>query len=213
MGTPSKQFAARQAGPSRCKAPIRPFSRKPAATAPGDFVPISPGVHFSSAAWQQERVQRLARICRALEKGRAAGKRLRRMFRLHVWRWKGRHYTSAPDRPVQFSYASLQRAYYRWRASGGNPQALAHRWRSPVKLRKGHVLDFARVCINSGVRSFPEAFGRLPKPRATVFAYRLELKPQLLGRIVGLFAARRLVESRARRARAILNAVAQEGAA
>lgn len=167
--------------------------------------------HFACSPWQRERIQRLARICRALDKGRAAGKRLRGMFRFHVWRWKARCYTSAPLRRVQFSYATLNRAYYRWRASGGNPQALAHRWRPPVKLRKGQVLDFARACINSDVRSLFEAYGRLPRPRATVFAYRIRLKPKLLLRIVRLFAARRLVECRARNARAALNALSQEG--
>jgi hypothetical protein len=79
-----------------------------------------------------------------------------------------------------------------------------------VKLRKSHVLDFARACINTPSRSFAEAYGRLPRPRATVFAYRLHLGPKLLRRITRLFAARRTVDVRCRWARAAVNSFAKE---
>ena len=157
-------------------------------------------------------MQRLGRTYRAVDKGLAAGKRLCKMLRLHAWRWNGRRYTSEPARPVQFSYGTLMRMYGRWRASGGNPEALALRWRPPVKVRKGHALDFARVCINSPARSFPEAFGRLSRSRATIYAYRLALGAKLLRRIVRLFSARRLVDCRTRKARATLNNLATGGA-
>jgi hypothetical protein len=135
------------------------------------------------------------------------------MLRLRAWWWKRRHYTSEPARPVQFSYGNLMRLYGRWRASGGNPEALALHWRPPVKLRKSQVLAFAGVCINSDVRSFAEAFGRLPNPQASVFAYRLRLKPKMLLRILRVFAARRLLKCRERNARSVLNAFAQGGPA
>ena len=71
-----------------------------------------------------------------------------------------------------------------------------------MKLRKGHVQQFAGVCVNSEARSLAEAFGRLPQPRATVYAYRLALCSPLRRRIMRLFAARRLVDARTRKARA-----------
>jgi hypothetical protein len=81
-----------------------------------------------------------------------------------------------------------------------------------VKLRKGHVGQFAAICINSDARSFAEAYGRLPRPRATVYGYRLGLGTSLLRRVVNLFAARRLVDVRTRKARTIVNTLAREGA-
>jgi hypothetical protein len=99
----------------------------------------------------------------------------------------------------------LGHLYRRWKASGGNPAALALNYRAPVKVRKGHALDFARVCVNAPVRSFADAYARLPQPRATVFAYRLALGDKLLRQIVRLFAARRMVELRARNARSAVN--------
>ena len=171
-----------------------------------------PRVQFSSAPWQRERVQRLARISRCLDRGRAKGKRLHEMLVWFAWKWKGRRYISEPGRRIQFSCGTLNRLYLRWRVSGGKTAALANRYRPPVKLRKSHVLDFARSCINTPSRSFAEAYGRLPRPRATVFAYRLHLGPKLLRRITRLFAARRTVDVRCRWARAAVNSFATEGA-
>jgi hypothetical protein len=129
-----------------------------------------------------------------------------------AWNWKGRRYNSEPGRRIQFSYGTLNRLYLRWRRSGGNPEALANRYRPPVRLRKSRVLDFARVCINSPSHSFAEAFGRLPRPLATASAYRLQLGRKLLRRIIRLFGARRTVDVRSRWARAAVNSFANEGA-
>jgi hypothetical protein len=134
------------------------------------------------------------------------------MVRLHAWRWKRRHYTSAPGRPIQFGVQTLERLYRRWRVAAGNPDALRNRYRLPEKLRKGHVLEFARGCIDSDVRFFAEAFDRLARPAATYYAYRLRLPVKLRRRILGIFAARRLVDCRMRKARAEANRFAGRGA-
>jgi hypothetical protein len=146
-----------------------------------------------------------------MDRGQAGGKRLHEMLVWFTWRWKGRHYASDPKRRIRLGYGTLKRLYRRWKASGGNPAALALNYRAPVKVRQGHALDFARVCVNTPVRSFADAYARLPRPRATVFAYRLALGDKLLRRIVRLFAARRLVEFRARKARAAVNWFAKGG--
>jgi hypothetical protein len=187
-----------------------PLHRLPLDNARGEVAPASRAIHFSATDWIRERAARLSRICVCLDKGRAEGKTIRRMLRLHVWRWKGRHYISAPGRPIRFSCITLSRAYRHWRANGRNPDSLVIRYRPPIKLRKSHALRFAGVCINSDVRSMAEAYARLPRPRATVFAYRLAFRPKLLRRIVRLFAARRLVDCRARAARAVANSSAKE---
>ena len=132
-----------------------------------------------------------------MDRGQDAGKRLHEMQVWFAWRWKGRHYKSDPSRRIRFGRGTLEHLYRRWKVSGGNPAALALNYRAPVKLRPGLAAEFARVCINSDVRAFTEAHGRLPRPVATWFAYRLSLPPMLRRRIVGLFAARRLGVSRA----------------
>jgi hypothetical protein len=129
-----------------------------------------------------------------------------------TWRWKGRHFKSDPKRRIRLGYGTLKRLYRRWKVSGGNPAALALNYRAPVKIRPGRALDFARLCINSVVRSWTEAHGRLPRPVATWFAYRLSLPPMLRRRIVGLFAARRLEACRAGKARTAVNWFAGRGA-
>jgi hypothetical protein len=187
-----------------------PLHRLPPDNARGEVTPASRAIHFSATDWIRERAARLNRICVCLDKGRAEGKTIRRMLRLHVWRWKGRHYTSAPARPIRFSCVTLGRVYRYWRANGRNPDSLVIRYRPPIKLRKSHALRFAGVCINSDARSFADAYGKMPRPRATVCAYRLAFRPKLLRRVVRLFAARRLVDCRARAARAVVNNFAKE---
>jgi hypothetical protein len=119
-----------------------------------------------------------------------------------AWRWKGRYYKSNPTRRMQFGYGTLRRIYYRWKHGGRTPDALALHYWAPVKIPPELALDFAQTCISSDARSFAEAYGRLPEPLATVYGYRLALGATLRGRIVRLFAARRLVDVRTRKARA-----------
>jgi hypothetical protein len=128
-------------------------------------------------------------------------------------RWRHRQYASAPARSIRFSFPTLVRIYYRWVKSGRVPQALALRYVAPVKLRKTQVLDFARLCINSDVRCLASAYGRLPQPLATVSGYRLALGTKPLRQMVRLFAARRLVDARTRKARAAVNILAKEAGA
>lgn len=187
------------------------FVTTPPVQARGDFLPISPRAHFPPRGWQRERVQRLARIFRCVDRGQAAGKRLHEMQVWFAWRWKGRHFKSDPARRIRFGRGTLEHLYRRWKASGGNPAALALNYRAPVKLRPGLAVEFARACLSSDVRSFTEAHGRLPRPVATWFAYRLSLPPMLRQRVVGLFAARRLEACRAHKARAAANRFARGG--
>jgi len=98
--------------------------------------------------------------------------------------WCGSPGAGRPDtiRPMQGAdsvwYGTLKRLYRTWRKSGGNPAALALRYRPPVKLRSGKALAFAEAAINCpDVRSFIEAHGRLPQPAATFYAYRLAFRP------------------------------------
>jgi hypothetical protein len=168
--------------------------------------------HFSSTNWQWEYAHRLARIFRCVDRGLASGKPLHGILVWFAWRWKGRHYSSDPSRRIRFGYGTLRRKYREWKAAGRNPEALALRYRAPVKLRPGHVQQFAGLCIYAKARSFAEAYGSLPRPRATVSAYRLALGARLLRRVVNLFAARRLVDVRTRKARTAANRFATEGA-
>src|SRR5208282_6518837 len=125
----------------------------------------------------------------------------------------GRKYTSAPGHPIRFSRATLRRLYRRWCAAGRNPSALALHYGGALQIYPRHALEFARVCVNSPVGSFAAAYGRLPnRPRATWFAYRLALPERLLRQIVRLFAARRLLDSRQRKAREAVGVFAREGA-
>jgi hypothetical protein len=110
---------------------------------------------------------------RCLARGQAGGKRLHEMLVWFTWRWRGRRYKCDPNRRIRLGYGTLKRLYRRWKASGGNPAALALNYRAPVKVRPGLAVEFARVCVHSDVRSFTEAHGRLPRPVATWFAYRL----------------------------------------
>ena len=132
-------------------------------------------INFSSTSWQRERELRVARICRSLDRGCAAGKPLRKMLVRFAWRWNGKRYKGEPSHRIRLARGTLGHLYRRWKASGGNPAALELHYRAPVKLRAGHALDFGRVCVNAPVRSFADAYARLPRARATVFAYRLAL--------------------------------------
>jgi hypothetical protein len=183
----------------------------PPATTRGRNLPLL-RVHFSSSPWQRERELRVARICRSLDRGCAAGKPLRKMLVRFAWKWNGRRYRGEPSRRFRLAKGTLRNLYRHWKASGGDPASLALHYEAPVKVHKWHALDFARVCINSPSRSFAEAYARLPRPRATVYAYRLALGAKLLRRVVMLFATRRLVDGRMRKARAAVNGFATGGA-
>ena len=210
MGTMRTRF-----GRSPREAQLLPLLRHRLTSPPSaharEGVPTS-RANFPQIGWQLERVQRLARICRCLDRGQANGKRLHEALVWFAWRWKARTYKCDPCRKIRFSYVTLRRLYNQWKANAGNPVALALRYRAPVKLRKGHVQQFAAICINSPSRSFAEAYGRLPRPRATVYAYRLALGARLLSRVVKLFAARRWVDVRTCKARTAANRFATEGA-
>lgn len=204
MGT-LKQFAARQAGPRRCKAPARPFSRNSAASVPGDFVPISPGAHFSSATWQQERLQRLARICRCLDRGRANGKRLGKMLTRFAWIWKGRHYKCDPARSIRFRYSTLLRLYRAWRNGGRTPAALALHYRcGNQKVSATQATRLSKLCLAPETRSFSAAYRKLKAPGATESVYRYATPARLKAALAALLAHRRHEQVLERAARQLL---------
>lgn len=188
---------------------MAPLTTKPPAPTRGRrCVPLLPRVHFLSTTWQTERERRLLRIFRCLDRGLALGKALHPMLVKHAWRWRGRRYRSQHGHPIRFSVSTLDRLYRVWCAGGRTPAALALRYRAPVKIHPRDALKFSRVCINSPVSSFEEAYGRLPnRPRGTWFAYRLALPEGLRRQMVRLFSARRLLDFRQRKARSAVNRV------
>ena len=146
-------------------------------------------------AWQRERMQRLARICRCIDRGRQQGKRIRKMVILHAWRWRGRHYKCDPERRIRFRASTLLRIYYQWKRGGRTQAAIALRYRSGNrKLPAGKVLELARACAQPGVRSFHQAYGQVANPRATVSAFWHAMPAQVRERLAALCAARRKTE-------------------
>ena len=159
---------------------------------PGDESSPSPGRHFVSWTWQRERISRLARICRCVERGRIKGKRLHKMFILHAWRWKGRHYTSDPARPIHFSYGRLMDCYYIWRNAGEEPAALALqvRCRNP-RIGASGVVELSKLCLALGTQSFSAAYRKLKVPGGTQGAYRYATPAELRRDLSALLAHRR----------------------
>jgi hypothetical protein len=158
-----------------------------------------------SEAWQRERVQRLARICRCLERGQAAGKSLRRMVRFHAWRWRGRHYKCDPARAILFKASTILRIYRMWRNGGRKPAALAlHYWRGNRKASIGQVVKLSKLCLAPEIRAFSAAYRKLEAPGATESAYRYATPARLRAALAALLAHRRRGQSLDRAARQLL---------
>jgi len=159
----------------------------------------------ASEAWQLERIQRLSRICRCLDRGQAAGKRLCRMVRLHAWRWRGRHYKANPSQAIRFKANTILRIYRAWRAGGRTPAALAlHYWRGNRKVSPGRVVELAKLCLLPETKSFSAAYRKLKAPGATESAYRYAMPARLRAALAALLAHRRHEQVLERAARRIL---------
>jgi hypothetical protein len=146
-------------------------------------------------SWQQERIQRLARICRCIDQGRARGKRIHKLLVLFTWRWRNRCYTVDPSRKIQFGYATLRRAYYKWKHSGGDPQALKLAYwsqsrRAPLAWTDTHKLVLAS--LQRDVRSLRAAYRALKDPLGrTQDAWRHALPQEIRKTLVELHRTRR----------------------
>ena len=209
MGIHSKQFASRQVKPARGFASRSTPVGKPLAHARGRRIPLS-RAHFSFSCWQRERVQRLSRICRCLDRGQAAGKRLRRMVRLHAWRWRGRLYKCDPARAIHFRASTILRAYRMWRKGGSTPAALAlHYWRGNRKVSVGQVVKLSKLCLAPETRSFSAAYRRLKTPGATESAYRYATPAPLRAALAALLAHRRRGQALERAARRLLEGLSK----
>ena len=154
---------------------------------------LHPSVRADSLfGWQAERMRRLARICRCLDRGQGEGKRLSRMLRLHAWRWHGRRYRSEPTRLIRFSAGTIKLAFYNWKHGGSKPEALALHYRcGKEKLGHDQVARFTGLCLNPDVCSFSQGYRRLFEPAGTESAYRYALGAGGRKLLNGLFAVRR----------------------
>jgi hypothetical protein len=153
---------------------------------------------------------RLARICFCLERGQAAGKRLRKMARLHAWRWRGRHYKASPSQAIHFRASTILRVYRLWRKGGRTPAALAlHYWRANRKASMGQVIELSKLCLAPDTKSFSAAYRKLATPGATHWAFRVATPARLRVALAALLAHRRHEQVLERAARRILAEVAK----
>ncbi len=168
-----------------------------------------PAVTFPKG-WQGERLRRLARICRCLYRGQAAGKRLRRMVRFHAWRWRGRRYKCDPARAIHFKASTILRIYRMWRNGGRTPAALAlHYWHGNRKASPGQVIKLSKLCLVPETISFSEAYRKLRAPGATESAYRYATPARLRKALAALLAHRRRGLALERAARRLLEGIAK----
>lgn len=160
--------------------------------------------------WQRERVQRLARICRCLDRGLAAGKRLRRMVRFHAWRWRDRHYKCDPARAIHFKGSTIFRVYRIWRSGGRTPAALGlHYWHGRRKASLVQVVKLSKLCLAPGNMSLSAAYRGLKAPGATESAFRVATPAPLRAALAELLAHRRRGQALERAARRRLEGLAK----
>lgn len=158
----------------------------------------------------RERAQRLGRICRCLERGRASGKTLHKMLVKHAWRWRGRFYKADPARPIRFTAGTILRVYYAWRDGGRTPDALAlHYRRGCRKASMGQVIELSKLCLAPETKSFSEAYRKLPAPAVTESAYRYATPARLRGALAALLAHRRRGHALVRTTKQLLEGIAR----
>ena len=202
MGTPNKQFAARQGRP-RCKAPARPLSPKPAAPARGRRVPL-PCAHFSPAfplPWMRERAERLHRLCKAIEMRRAAGVSVRKACTYPAWFWKDRSWRTAPRIKARFSRSTLVVLYYQWRRSGKSPDCFRLHYADRLApVTRGEMRRFVGACGKGGTVSLSQAAKLAGFDRAKACRIRVRLPRQLVHQAKAIFKERRKAKLAARAA-------------
>jgi len=175
----------------------------------GDAGASSPATTFPKG-WQRERIQRLARICRCLDRGRAHGKPVSRMLTKHAWRWKRRFYKADPERPIRFGFTTLRRLYYAWKSGGRTPNTLVlHYWRGQRKASMVQVIELSKLCLAAETRSFRMAYRKLARPGATEDAYRHATPARLRVALAALLAHRRHEQILKRVAEQILEEVVE----
>ena len=169
-----------------------------------------PPVVTFQKGWQIERVQRLTRIFRCVDRGLARGKRMHKMLVNHAWRWRDRHYKTDPARRIHFRYSTLVRLYYTWRAGGKTPAALALRYRrANWKATRGQVVELSKLCLAPETVSFSAAYRRLKAPGVTESAYRYATPTRLRAALAALLAHRRHEQVLERAARRLLKELAE----
>ena len=204
----NKEFAGRHRVSERGNANSDPLLRIPPDNAREEVAPASRATF--PKGWQRERVRRLARICRCLERGQAAGKSLRRMVRLHAWRWRGRHYKTAPLRSIHFKASTILRIYRMWRKGGRTPDTLAlHYWRGNRRVSTCQVVALSKLCLAPNTQSFSAAYRELKAPGATESAYRYATPARLIVALNKLLANRRHGQSLERPARKLLEGLSK----
>jgi hypothetical protein len=165
-----------------------------------------PAQSISPKGWQRERVQRLVRICRCLDRGQAAGKRLGKMLTRFTWVWRKRCYKCEPARRIRFR--GLEGIYYPWKNGGRTPAALAlHYWRGNRKASLSQVIELSKICLSPGTESFSGAYRKLAAAGATESAYRHATPARLRAAVAALLAHRRREQVLARVARRALKEV------
>jgi hypothetical protein len=109
---------------------------------------------------------------------------------------------------VRFSFKTLIRGLYAWRAGGKTAAALALNYGSGA-LSDDLVVEFANACLLPDVRSSQSAYAKLTSPRATASALRHRLSPKTRTAIKSLFKARRAARRQEATARARINLVSK----
>ena len=175
-------------------------------SAPG----VPPGASLSPKGWQRERVQRLARIFRCIDAGRARGKRLHKMLTRFAWIWRTRNYKCDPAREIHFQGAR----FCGFTIHGGI--LAGHRTRLPFTTGAGIARrQLARwlSCRSCAWRPRPRvsvpAYRTLKSPNATHWAYRKAMPPRLKAALAALLAHRRRGLALERAARRLLEGLAK----
>ena len=167
-----------------------------------------PAQLISPKGWQRERLQRLARICRCLDRGQAAGRQLGKMLTRFVWVWRDRHYTCEPARRIRFSYGTLRRLHYTWVNGGSTPDALTLGYsRGNRRASKCQVMELAKLCLARETPSFSAAYRKLKSPGVTESAYRHATPARLRAAVAALLAHRRHEQVLEQAARKLLGEV------
>ncbi len=97
-----------------------------------------------------------------------------------------------------------------WRKGGRTPAALAlHYWRGNRKASLGQMFALSELCLSAEARSFSGSFRKLKAPGATESAYRYATPARLRGALAAVLKNRRSGESLQRKARKLLEEVAQ----
>lgn len=142
------------------------------------------------------------RIFRCIEGRVERGQSLHKAVTWFAWYYRNRTYRRRPGRKILFTYKTILRRYYRWKADGRTPAAAALKYWSNVKVTMARALKLGRLLLKPKTLTFSAAYRQLRLPRATEAAYRKMFDGRLKGHFAELLAARRRgvrLEARTRR--------------